>query len=281
MSATDMHTLRIEGAIVRGAKRKSKLRRPKFHCGDVGMCERKAIIHTLVHSSYEITEDITTTLYFRVGTAVHEVVSEQLRNAGLLKLSELRLEEPRIGPPKLMPLKGYVDNVIKVGDELGVIEVKTCGDLPLKPKGWHPEQLGMYMLLTGIPNGYLLYMSRKVADFKGPLMRVFKVDSSVIQKAALTSARASVFVNAGVLPPKPAHLKTQSACGFCPFTSFCWKDRPLPLDAGVNFKPDEELLQKLGKKAVALSHRMISDMPRKLAEVESGITSGAHIEGRK
>ena len=217
----------LERSIVSGlSRRKVKVVKNKAHGADVGMCSRKVVMHTLLDPNFEVTMSPASTMYMKIGTAVHEVIAGAFAAEDLLFDDEVSVHGEDIGPPAFPALHGYIDDVIRDEDEVyAIVDVKTCGKLPSRIKPWHGEQLGTYAILSGATKGYVLYFSRNVAQWGGALIqRAFEVEFNTGNLASVAEQMATshYFLQTGEVPPIPESISLQSFCGFCPFQRYCW-----------------------------------------------------------
>jgi hypothetical protein len=194
-------------------------KRNKLYCGDASYCSRKSTLFATTEGTNELTA--ASLLYMDMGTAIHRVFQKGLQRAGVLVEAERRVSLKY----KEIELSGMIDGVLKIDGEYKILEMKTCGGLPSKPKKEHLHQALTYALITGIYKVIIFYQSRKVAGWDGKLECVeFEVEATPIQLDMVADIIATSFVCTvnGVIPPIPLHIAGQGDCGFCPFTSTCW-----------------------------------------------------------
>ena len=216
--------------------------REKFIPSDL-LCPRKSILMTQVSGKVTDENSFTSSLYMGVGDGIHKAVVEHLNVLGILIASEYKIANDLVGPPKLKPLSGYIDAIIrfKDTDKLVLVEIKSCGVLPSEPKDGHVNQAALYLLLTGIKEGLIYYVSRSVGSPE-VLQRSFLVYESQISDVAYSVALAHVCSNKGYLPPILPTLDKKN-CTYCQFSKFCYGN------SKVNQFPDllpfdEEKLEK-------------------------------------
>lgn len=258
----------LEGEYARGLVRKTRIAKAKAHGADVGMCPRKVAMHCFLSKDHEIEEGGASVLYMAIGSAIHNAVQESFRSRGLLLSKEYRVESTHVGPPKFSPLAGYIDLIVKDEDnEPAIIEIKTCGNLPPKPKPWHTEQAIVYSLLSGVKRAYLFYVSRNVADYTGRLIhKMFPIPfvpehhGEIARRMALSA----LALRNGFIPPIPPWLESKNDCGFCPFVGDCWEDAPVPTN-GVK-RPSEGAMSPLLDEAARLGDLFLSEMDPRLAK---------------
>ena len=218
----------ITSLINKGLTASSRLHRKNLYASDAAYCPRKASIIVNLPDEYESPTSSSGKLYMAIGSAVHEQIQTGLRNAGALLAAEYRIDELGIN------LGGYIDAIFCLNDVPRILEIKTCGNLPSRPKPEHVSQAITYSLITGIPKPILYYVSRSVAGWDGKLItRTFELEPSPDEYflIALNLYRAQHYGRAQRLAEIPAHIKNSSTCGFCPFKNMCWGGgEPFPID---------------------------------------------------
>jgi hypothetical protein len=194
-------------------------RRWKLYCGDAAYCSRKSVLFATTEGQNVMSA--ASLLYMDIGTVIHRVFQKGLEKAGVLVEAERRVNLRY----KDIELSGMIDGILKIDDEYKILEIKTCGGLPGKPKKEHLHQALTYALITGIYKVVIFYQSRKVAGWEGKLECVeFEIDVNPTQLDMVAEILATSFVCAKkkVIPPIPLHIGSQGDCGFCPFTTICW-----------------------------------------------------------
>lgn len=193
--------------------------RNKLYCGDAAYCSRKSVLFATRDG--ENIGNAAGKFYMETGTTVHRIIQQAFQRSGILVEAERRINLTYKG----IELRGMVDAIVEVDDELKVVEIKTCGALPGKPKKEHLHQALTYALITGIYKVVIFYMSRKVASFDGRLECVeFEIDVTPVQLDMVAEILATSFIGTEekVIPPIPLYIASQGDCGFCPFTKICW-----------------------------------------------------------
>jgi CRISPR/Cas system-associated exonuclease Cas4 (RecB family) len=220
--------------IMNGLKsREKRTMRNRLYCGDAAYCPRKATLFAT--TTGENTSNAAGQFYMETGTTVHRLIQKAFERTGILVEAERRINIEYDG----IALRGMVDAIVEVDGEQKVVEIKTCGELPGKPKKEHLHQALTYALVTGVHKVVIFYMSRKVASYDGHLICTeFEYDVTQAQLDMIAGILASSFVGAksGVVPMIPDHITHQHDCGFCPFQTLCWgpeAKRFPPLKANV------------------------------------------------
>jgi hypothetical protein len=213
----------IEELILSGMKSSSSLHRDgnKFYAGDVAYCPRRAVKFLMTDRIGSTTP--SSMAYMKLGNTIHELVTDALHSGGHLIFKEFRL------PPAEAPdLRGVIDAVIFApGDKIMGLEIKSCGNLPSRPKEDHIAQATIYAAVSGLEFA-IVYVSRKVAGFDGKLMiKSFDLECTEhdLVNALTKACLAHYAYNDGVMPTIPAGF-TKADCTFCPFADECWDEEP-------------------------------------------------------
>lgn len=237
-----------ESFILKGMRGSYPLKRNevKFYAGDAGHCPRRAVKLLITDREGEVTP--SSTMYMRVGTAIHEVITDALHNSGVLIFKELRL------PPSEDPdIRGLIDALILSGPGVVGLEIKSCGNLPAKPKDDHLAQATLYSAISGFAM-QIVYVSRKVAGYDGKLMlKSFDLDltSEDLIIALSKVCLANYCYQEKLLPPIPLTFTREQSCVFCPFVDECWEGREegFPTAKGEKL---EALIDKADARAIQL-----------------------------
>lgn len=225
--------------------------RKRLFCGDASYCPRKAVL--MATTTGTNTVDAAGRLYMDTGTAAHRIIQEGLQKVGVLVEAERRLF---IKYKSGITLSGFIDAVINLNGFNEILEIKTCGALPARPKKEHLHQALTYSLTTGIPSVTIFYLSRKVASWDGKLECVeFRIEPTVEQLTEVARLLATSLVGTAKnkMPQIPMHISSESHCGFCPFKSTCWGDEakhfpPMPRTMIAEIgKLTEDLMQEYYK----------------------------------
>ena len=201
------------------------IKRPYLYGSDAGLCARKNVL--LEHNEwFPDVKSSATAAYMAIGVGLEDMLAHALKRRGLLFAQGMRL----VDMPQLK-ISGKIDLIIiDHEEELALIEVKTCGDLPLEPKVTHLAQIQIYAAVSGIHKCYLTYISRNVrSSFQSTVdMRTFVVDTSeeVLTDRLKTASLSRFASDLGKLPPVPAHFRKHTECHYCPFMDICWAPRP-------------------------------------------------------
>lgn len=201
-------------------------KRPYLYGADAGLCARRNVL--LEHNTWiPGFKSATSAAYMAIGVGLEDMLAGALkRNNRLLAQGQRLVLMPEV------KISGKIDLIVfDHDDELALVEVKTCGQLPTEPSPNYLAQIQTYAAVSGIHRCWLTYISRNVRDsFTEKLsMRTFPVDTSeAVLKGRLQTALISrKAADAGKLPPVPATFRKHTECHYCEFRDhFCWDLRP-------------------------------------------------------
>lgn len=223
-------------------KQKKSARIPdKFYPSSVGLCNR-AIIYQMMGYPKK-TPDERVLLIFENGHGFHNRMEKLFRDAGVLIADELPIKSEEL------KISGRSDAIIKdpeyiVGDDdpsislagfngetlyegprdaVIIIELKSIGDngfnrLTREPKLEHVKQLQLYLHLTGLKRGVLLYENKNTQELKE-----FKVDyDPVIAEEVIHKVKTiHAHMTDGTIPEKEFD-RSSFECRYCDFKDICW-----------------------------------------------------------
>lgn len=232
--------------IEKGLKTKSYPSRDRIFASSAGHCERQTAGLMMMRDEFESKISASSKFYFKIGSAVEEVVENAFKSQEVFVTSEYRIEAPY----DWLPLSGRIDFVIKDPEnkDLVLVELKTCGKLPTSPKPYHLNQLMTYLTVTGKKRGLLWYVSRHVSDWSGTVLQeVFEIEASYSDKIPIANrlAMGTVYYEKNLLPPIPTEMKKYK-CGFCPLVPFCWDDEPMKFSGPVATTEQQLEIAKTG-----------------------------------
>lgn len=226
----------------------SSVGRNRIFASSAGLCKRQTAGLFMFPKGAKEIQAAPSQFYFKIGSAIEKVMDMAFTQAGVFVDAETRVEIP-VGDTTL---SGRIDFVIRDPDdgELVLVELKSCGRLPTKPKDYQLAQLKTYMVITGMERGLLWYVSRNVAGYDREILQtVFEIKLNDRERAqvAYNISIGAVFGLAGVLPHKPDEMKRYK-CGFCPLVPMCWEDEDLGLKTKkASAAERRELLKQAGE----------------------------------
>lgn len=242
----------------------------KIYPSNSGLCVRKSVAMTLLPETATERQTVVNQMYFRIGSAIEDVVVESLERGGVLLAREFKVKRDW----KDAEVSGRIDAVVEVNDRIIPIEIKSCGSkLPTSPRLSHLAQLETYMICTGMHMGLVVYVSRTVGTWSGKLKyRVFPVemDFSYIVRVAEKLADILVYTNASVLPEVP--FENDKECKFCPMIKYCWPPHEDKFDLD-RFAKDPSA-DDLSEIRVTLRDRIVENQNKYLEETRSTLING-------
>lgn len=243
----------------------------KIYPSNSGLCARKSVAMTLLPKTATETHNITNQMYFKIGSAIEDVIVESLDRGGILLAREFKVKRDW----KSALVSGRIDALVSMNENTYPVEIKSCGSkIPAKPRLSHLAQLETYMICTGMHHGLLVYVSRTVANWRGELKyRVFSIemDSSYIDRVAEQLAMTLVFTDASILPGIP--FSDDKECRFCPLIGYCWppQEDKFNLD---RFLMDPSKHDHLLETRNTVKNRIVENQERYLEETLATIVSG-------
>jgi PD-(D/E)XK nuclease superfamily len=213
-------------------------KRERLHASNAGHCGRRSVL-SMTKSNDELVSPASA-LYFKIGNSIEEVVLDALYHVGVLVFRQYKLHDEQLN------LTGIIDGIVFANGALSLLEIKSCGALPEKPKPEHLAQSFLYSALTGL-NAKIIYVSRNVATWNGELLiREFTLpdNKDEMLKYVKQAAIARVCLSKKLLPPMPNGFK-KSNCSNCPFIPHCWNETGFMVDIdyhGLRLPTSEELM---------------------------------------
>lgn len=234
--------------------------RPWLYGSDAGLCARKNVFYSQNDSVPFIMQPSTRT-YMAIGVALENLLAEALKDAG-----RLIAQNPYLIAMPEVKVRGKIDLVIfDMEDELALVEVKSCGELPTEPNPQHLAQIQTYCAISGVHRAYLTYISRKVQGNSswGPNVdiRSFRVDTDKdsLYFRLYTVALSDLAIKEKKLPLINPTFRKTLECRYCPFLNYCWRSEPRyggeePEDSGIeSFSIEEEVRVSDRANTVAMS----------------------------
>lgn|SRR3989338_5622849 len=197
----------------------------RYYPSEIGTCLRK------IWYSYKFPRETDPELMkvFELGNILHDFVVKVLKSDKNPEVELLKTELPFKQEYEDFVVSGRIDNIILVrasGQNI-LIEVKSTGAVDYVHEAMHHNkmQLQLYMHVTGIHNGVLLYVDKKNLKSK-----VFAVPYDE-KEAERIVARFSVlhkFLKLNVAPDPEAREKRDSIwmCKFCEYRQKCYEEIP-------------------------------------------------------
>lgn len=167
----------------------------------------------------------TAALYMSIGNGIEQALVDGLVRKERFIFNNLYLPKCEIDIGGKIDLV-YVDDE----NEIAMAEVKSCGNLPDKPKPEHLAQLMTYAAIGGYDRCSLLYVSRNVRTPRGDAMlRVFPIE--ITEQNLLASLEkvclSQLAIENGFVPEIPSNFSRTTTCRFCRFNDYCWNPEVL------------------------------------------------------
>ena len=217
----------------------------KFYPSSVGNCQRNIVYKMSGYPAPPI--EPRSLLIMDNGTKFHDRMEELLGACGIMIAPELSIVSkelnisgrsdaivknfmPHETNEDIVTLKDPENNVVYEGpeSEVLIIELKSINqrgfDWLIKKnehKEEHELQLQLYMYLTGIKQGCLLYENKnkqELAEFH------IKYDQEKVDYILNKIKTVNEHVAAGTLPPRE-YVKTDFQCRYCDYADICWPKR--------------------------------------------------------
>ena len=217
----------------------------KFYPSSVGMCSRKVVYQMSGYPRPPM--DGRVLLILENGTTFHERMENVMEKAGILIAPELSIksQELNISGRSDAIIKNHLphevsDEIVKLADpegkvvyegpesEILIVELKSINKRGfdwLTKKNEHKEehelQLQLYMYLTGIKQGILLYEckdNQSLAEF------YIKYDQQKVDYIVNKIKNINKHVEEGTLPQRE-YVKTDFQCRYCDYADICWPKR--------------------------------------------------------
>jgi CRISPR/Cas system-associated exonuclease Cas4 (RecB family) len=168
-----------------------------------------------------------------LGSVFHDEIQSAMQAAGLLVESEreIKIEDP--------PIRGYLDAIIKWGDEEIVGEIKTTRQESFvfketsgKPSANHLIQLLIYLKATGLQRGFLLYVNKNDQTFLVIPVELDDENEKIIGDVFEWLRTVRKAFDEKLLPQRPFRkssetgLPSNKICRGCPVQAMCFNNLP-------------------------------------------------------
>ena len=161
------------------------------------------------------------------GTVSHQRIQSALRDAGILLAEEI---EVKLTDP---PIRGFVDVLVQVGEDVVIGEIKTTGQdifnlkqLSMKPSPNHLIQILTYMKGTGKDKGFLLYENRNDLSLLVIEVNMNETNEAIIENVFNWLREVRSAWENKELPMRPFRKQDGKVCMACPINKSCWVGNP-------------------------------------------------------
>lgn len=189
----------------------------KFYPSSIAKCRREVVYQMLGYPK----EDIPTRVLriFDNGDCMHERYQNWFAEMGILISPELPLKD------KELCISGRTDALIKINDELILVELKSANDRSFnlmvkknEPKEDYVMQLQLYLHITGIDKGIIFIENKNdqsILEF--PITYDEEMAEELIDKImyCVTHAKSNDI-------PERDYTKSTFQCKYCDYAEMCW-----------------------------------------------------------
>lgn len=203
----------------------------RFHPSLIGYCSRK-IAYTMLRYPAPLI-DARTMRIFECGHSMHERFERWFGEIGIQIATELILNEDSPDEAiasRCVPLNisGRTDSLVVIDDELYLVELKSANGNMFKyylnePKEHHVQQLQLYMYLTGVHKGFILYEDKNTQELKEFYIQY---DHKLVEQLLEKIRMINYHVENRMLPNKEGK-PSEWQCKYCEFRGIChYPQRP-------------------------------------------------------
>jgi CRISPR/Cas system-associated exonuclease Cas4 (RecB family) len=169
---------------------------------------------------------------FEAGNLVHEFMAHVFRSERNQHIALVEAELPlklEIGD---FLISGRLDDIIllKLNNQQYLIEVKSRGTMQYldEAEKSHVMQLQLYMLISGIHQGFMVYIEKNTLQAKSFIVHF---DATVAQEAISRFALLHSHLKQGTLPQPEARMLSSLnwLCKFCEYREDCYQATPAEL----------------------------------------------------
>lgn len=161
------------------------------------------------------------------GTDAHARIQKLFKEMDILvdEEVEIKLSDP--------PIRGYLDVMIRWGDEIVIGEIKTTREESFvfrkttgKPMATHLIQVLIYMKATGKKKGFLLYENKNDQTFVVIPVDFNKTNEELLEEVFVWLRLVRKSWEEQQLPIRPFRSQSGKVCQACPLNKVCWEDEP-------------------------------------------------------
>lgn len=197
-----------------------------FHPSTIGFCSRK--IAYIMHEFPAPDLDPRVIRIFENGHSMHERFENWFDSMGIQIAAEVELspdspDQAIAERCRELDIRGKTDSLIEIGGEYYLVELKSANDRMFKnflqePKEQHVEQLQLYMYLSGVHQGFLLYENKNDQSLKEFLI---EYDEEMVNRLREKILNVNEHVNNNTLPERE-FTRSHWQCKYCDFSGICW-----------------------------------------------------------
>jgi hypothetical protein len=193
---------------------------------DAGVCPRKNLYNQECPVPFHYYP--STKGYMAYGVSMENLLARALQDHNRLIKQDIRLVEIESELIPNIRISGKMDIIaLDHNCKPALIECKTCGPLPSKPKVNHLKQLLIYAAVSGFNNCYVTYVSRKVSTggSRGKLDLVsfpIEITKEKLYSVLYTACLSQCCMNEKKAVPVPSGYRKSHECAWCDFSDYCW-----------------------------------------------------------
>lgn len=191
-----------------------------IRASESGVCPR---LNTFRAYNKGVVSEVTaaSVAYMEIGNAIENMLIDSLVRNNKLIARGFKL------PKNDINVVGIVDAIfLDHKDQVAILEIKTCGQLPEEPVYTHLRQAQIYSAFTGIDKVYLTYISRNVKNnfYEDLSIKTFLVPTGKTELITVLyfAAQSYYAIENKSIVPKPNSFRKTIECKHCDFIKFCW-----------------------------------------------------------
>ncbi len=161
------------------------------------------------------------------GTDAHSRIQKLFKEMDILVAEEVEI---KLASP---PIRGYLDVMIRWGDDIVVGEIKTTREESFvfrkttgKPMATHLLQLLIYLKATGKKQGFLLYENKNDQTFAIIPVDFSKENEELLEEVLEWLRLVYKTWEDKTLPKRAFRSQTVKICAACPLNKVCWEEKP-------------------------------------------------------
>ncbi len=197
----------------------------KFHPSSIGNCCRQIVYNMM---GYPTTEnDPRLMRIFECGHSMHDRYERWFKEMGIQIAAEIVLDEDSedelvARQCRELNVSGRTDSLLLIDGKLCLVELKSANTNMFKfhlkePKEQHVWQLQLYMYLTNVQDGIILYEDKNTQEIKEFYI---EYDHDLVEELVEKIRYVNECVRNGELPERES-TPSEWKCRYCQYTSIC------------------------------------------------------------
>lgn len=197
-----------------------------FHPSALGVCQRALWLSNFkAPISHRPKEDeLRSYLIFEIGTAIHVVIQNLCKRAGIMVRPEAVIKDER------RKIIGHADGILRIQENEYILEIKSINSrgftlLGKSPQMAHKQQAHAYMKSLGLDWAIILYYDKDRSQLKE---YVVQFDPEFYLKHCKQRIRKYFrHVTERTLPDREGESPGKFPCSFCAHADICYSQGPL------------------------------------------------------